>query len=44
LIHRLAQDNCTDLGNPRISTEIGLAEMIAAMKGVDLSVLQPWAT
>ena len=42
LIHRLAQNNCTDLGKPKISTEIGLAEMIAAMKGVDLSADAPW--
>jgi alpha-beta hydrolase superfamily lysophospholipase len=42
LIHRLAQNNCTDIGKPRLGTEIGLVEMIAAMKNVDLSADAPW--
>jgi pimeloyl-ACP methyl ester carboxylesterase len=42
LIHRLAQNNCTDIGKPRLGTEIGLVEMIGAMKNVDLTADPPW--
>ena len=44
VIQRLAQNNCTDLGKPKLSTEIGLAEVVAALKNVDLSTIEPWGS
>lgn len=44
VMHRLAQNNCTDLGKPKISTEIGLAEVVAAIKNVDLATIEPWGS